>query len=145
MYTCLECPRGRMAVYRERKQRFCCKNCTQSNFLLKLTLFSEWRTRKHTVSHKNCLPCIMGLGGGGGGGGECSQLPSEYYFDTQISNFGCCLAADCADCQGEPLLSPNRIIRTAVRKPTLWCVRPVKIQISLRIRADWSESSLGAF
>ena len=32
-----------------------------------------------------------------------------------------------------------------VRKPTFWHMRPVKIQISLRIRADWSESSLGVF
>ena len=32
-----------------------------------------------------------------------------------------------------------------VRKRTFGHVRPVKIQISLRIRAVWSESSLGAF
>ena len=32
-----------------------------------------------------------------------------------------------------------------VRKRTLWYMRPAKIQISLRIRAVWSESSLGAF
>ena len=32
-----------------------------------------------------------------------------------------------------------------VRKRTFGHVRPAKIQISLRIRAVWSESSLGAF
>ena len=32
-----------------------------------------------------------------------------------------------------------------VRKRTFGCVRPVKIPISLRCRAVWSESSLGAF
>ena len=32
-----------------------------------------------------------------------------------------------------------------VRKRTLGHVRPAKIQISLRIRAVWSESSLGVF
>ena len=32
-----------------------------------------------------------------------------------------------------------------VRKRTFWHVRPAKIQISLRIRAVWSESSLGTF
>ena len=32
-----------------------------------------------------------------------------------------------------------------VWKRTFGNVRPVKIPISLRIRADWSESSLGAF
>ena len=31
-----------------------------------------------------------------------------------------------------------------VRERTFGHVRPAKIQISLRIRADWSESSLGA-
>ena len=30
-----------------------------------------------------------------------------------------------------------------VRKCTFWHVRPEKIQISLRIRAVWSESSMG--
>ena len=32
-----------------------------------------------------------------------------------------------------------------VRERTVWHGRPAKIQISLRIRAVWSESSLGAF
>ena len=32
-----------------------------------------------------------------------------------------------------------------VRKRTFWHVLPTKIQISLRIRAVWSESSLSAF
>ena len=32
-----------------------------------------------------------------------------------------------------------------IRKRTFGNVRPAKIQISLRIRAVWSESSLGAF
>ena len=31
-----------------------------------------------------------------------------------------------------------------VRKRTMWNVRPAKTQIRLRIRAVWSESSLGA-
>ena len=36
-------------------------------------------------------------------------------------------------------------MRNNVRKCTFWHVRPAKIQISLRIRAVWSEFSLGAF
>ena len=32
-----------------------------------------------------------------------------------------------------------------IRKRTFWHVRPAKIQISLRMRAVWSESSLGEF
>ena len=32
-----------------------------------------------------------------------------------------------------------------VRKRTFWRVHPAKIQISLRVRAVWSESSQGAF
>ena len=32
-----------------------------------------------------------------------------------------------------------------VRKRTFWYVHPAKIQISLRIRAVWSESSPGTF
>ena len=35
--------------------------------------------------------------------------------------------------------------RRNVRKRTFGHVHPAKIQISLRIRAVWSESSLGAF
>ena len=32
-----------------------------------------------------------------------------------------------------------------VRKRTFWLIRPEKIQISLRIRVDWLESSVGEF
>ena len=35
-------------------------------------------------------------------------------------------------------------MRRKVRKRTFWNVRPTKTQISLRIRAVWSESSLSA-
>ena len=43
------------------------------------------------------------------------------------------------------VIDSSRIIRRNVRKRTFGHVRPSKIQISLRIRAFWSESSLGAF
>ena len=39
----------------------------------------------------------------------------------------------------------HRITEPNVRKRTFGHVRPAKIQISLRIRAVWSESSLSAF
>ena len=39
----------------------------------------------------------------------------------------------------------NQRLGRHVRKCTIEHVRPAKIQISLRIRAVWSESSLGAF
>ena len=42
-------------------------------------------------------------------------------------------------------MSPNGRKRTFVRKYTFRHVRPLKIQISLRILAVWSESSLVAF
>ena len=45
----------------------------------------------------------------------------------------------------ELIKTPNKNISLKVRKRTFGHVRPAKIQISLRIRAVWSESSLGAF
>ena len=43
------------------------------------------------------------------------------------------------------LLQRNRYLNRNARKRTVVHVCPAKIQISLRIRAVWSESSLGAF
>ena len=43
------------------------------------------------------------------------------------------------------IMIAHKISSPNVRKRSFRNVRPAKIQISLRIRAVWSESSLGAF